>query len=176
MIAMSAMLLPCRPAAAQTATGSASGKLITESGQPLGGVGATYRRAQKWVAGANFHAVPAPGEHPFVGTVTTRSDGTFSADALPAGDYSLCLDNPPALYIDPCFWNLGGNAFSVVPGINTALKPITIIAGVRIHFLITDGQALLPAGARCIRSAHRRGHAGAPLSPGGGEFPFGQRD
>jgi hypothetical protein len=57
------------------------------------------------------------------------------------------LDNPPALYIDPCHWNLGGTTFSVAAGANTALKPITIVSGVRIHFLITDAQNLLPAGA-----------------------------
>jgi hypothetical protein len=73
---------------------------------------------------------------------------------LPSGNYALCLDNPPDLYVDPCFWNLGGTAFTVTAGVNTPVKPITIISGVRIHFLIRDPQGLLPAGSRLDPVAH----------------------
>lgn len=154
-IATTAILLFCRPALAQNTTGSVSGKLVTESGQPLPGATATYRRAQKLVVGPHFHMGPAPGEQVFQGQLTTHPDGTFTASGLPAGNYSLCLDTPPGLYVDPCFWNLGGTSFVIVEGANTPLKPFTIISGVRVHFLITDPQGVLPAaGTRLEPAAH----------------------
>jgi hypothetical protein len=96
----------------------------------------------------------APGDHPVHGSVTTLADGTFKVVGLPAGNYTLCLDNPPDLYVDPCFWNLGGTAFSVADGSATVVRPITVISGVRIHFLITDTEGLLPTASRLDPVAH----------------------
>ena len=130
------------PAVAQTPPGSVSGKLITESGQPMANAVAHYRRNPKLVGDSHYHLHPVPGDPVAQGLLTTRPDGTFSIASLPPGDYSLCLDTPPDLYIDPCRWNLGSGNFTIAPANSLALKPITIISGVRIHFLITDPQGL----------------------------------
>jgi hypothetical protein len=138
----------------QTPGGSVNGKLINEAGQPLPGVTVAYRRAIQYVRYAGFHGRPAPGELVVAGTVTTGRDGTFSAADLPAGDYSLCLDNPPDPYVDHCDWNLSGAYFTIVVGTRTAMNPVTVISGVRIHFLISDPQGLLPTAARLEPTAH----------------------
>jgi hypothetical protein len=135
-------------AGAQTATGSVSGRLMTESGQPLPGATAVYRKDMKYVADGHYHLVPALGERAVTATVTTHPDGTFTAANLPVGNYSLCLDSPPDGYIDHCDWNLDGAHFTVVAGTNTVMKPVTIISGVRIHFMISDPQGALPTTAK----------------------------
>jgi len=132
---------------AQTVEGGISGKLITESGQPLAGVTAVYRKSIIYVADAHFHMKPAPGEVGTVGTVTTRADGTFSA-SLPAGSYALCLDSPPNGYVDHCAWSLTPAYFTVSAGASTTMAPVTVIAGVRVHFLVSDPQAALPAAGK----------------------------
>ena len=154
IVALGAALACVGPAAAQTGAGSVSGKLVTESGQPLPAVKAGYRRAVLVVADSQHHNHPAPGEAVVSGSVTTGADRTFTIPSLPSGSYSLCLDNPPDLYVDHCAWNLSGAIFTVVAGANTALKPVTIIAGVRIHFLITDPQGLLPTAGPAEPAAH----------------------
>ncbi len=143
-----------RSVVTQTNLGSVSGKLITESGQPLAGVTAIYRRGQQRIADSYFHSRPAPGEPAASGPITTGSDGSFNASGLPAGSYSLCLDSPPPLYVDHCSWGLAGAFFTIVAGSNTILKPVTITAGVRIHFLISDPQGVLPVAIQLEPIAH----------------------
>ena len=133
--------------AGQTATGSISGKVITEAGQPLAGVTAVCRRSRTYIADSHLHLRPAPGGLAVAAAVTTRADGTFST-SLPAGGYALCIDSPPDGYVDHCAWNLTPVYFTVVNGTTTVIKPTTMIAGVRIHFLITDAQGVLPSAGR----------------------------
>jgi hypothetical protein len=130
--------------------------VVDESGKPVSGATAGYDRLPK-MAPANVRGVTrmvrAPGEPIFTGTVNSKADGILTANGMPAGDYVLCVHAPTDYQADPCEWNLSRVRFTVGQTGTTALKPITIWAGVKIHLSIADPRGLLPAGSELAPTA-----------------------
>ena len=74
-----------------------AGKIVDESGKPLGGVAVDYVRVPKKIidpSRGSTHLMMAPGESLKRGTVQSHADGTFSATSSARGClHPLC---PPA--------------------------------------------------------------------------------
>jgi hypothetical protein len=133
-----------------------AGKVIDESGKPLGGVFGNYVRVPKRVRNLNGgtpRLVVAPGEPLTTGTVQSNADGTFPATGIPPGNYILCILAPSDSYADPCVWNKGRVWVTVQQTGTTTVDPITIWAGVKVHFSIADPQGLLPSGQELAPTA-----------------------
>jgi len=148
--------------------GGFSGAVIDESGKPVADVKVPYRRVQGMVMDTTrtvHRLVPAAREPTAGGIVTSGANGMFGAANLPAGRYWICVSAPTELYADPCVWNSGKVAFTVGSGTTTPLSPITIYAGVRINFTITDPQRLLPASGPWLAPA-----AAVGVLTAGGDF------
>jgi hypothetical protein len=142
-------------AVAQT-YGGFSGTVVDESGKPFAGVKIPYNRVQGMVMDTSHtvhRLVPAAGEPRAGGIAISSSSGAFGASGLPVGRYWICVSPPTDLHADPCVWNSGKVAFNVASGVTTSLKPIAIYAGVRLNFIITDAQRLLPASGSGLAPA-----------------------
>jgi hypothetical protein len=133
-----------------------SGKVVDESGRPLGAVAVDYTRLPTMVVKPRAGTSPgvrAPGDPDRSGTLQSHTDGTFSTTGLPPGDYMLCVHAPSDLFADPCTWNKGRVRVAVGSTGSTAVDPVTVSAGVRIHLSLSDPQGLLPSGQELAPTA-----------------------
>jgi hypothetical protein len=104
-------------------------------------------------SGSTHRLVVAAGEPRAGGIAISNANGAFGGAGLPAGGYYICVSPPTDLHADPCVWNSGKVKFIVSSGSTVSLQPITIYAGVRVNFVITDSQRLLPASGSQLTPA-----------------------
>ncbi len=93
--------------AAQPDNGSIRGIVINDAGKSVSGALITFR---------HFFAVQGRNQQ-----TTTKTDGSFAIDQLPAGDYAYCIYVPKSEYVDDCQWNT-----SFVPRVLSSPSPTKI--------------------------------------------------
>jgi len=88
---MAALLLAAPAAIGQTNTASVAGTVADA-------------KSQKPIPAAIVMAIRADAP-PLSKTTRSGGDGAFKIDNLPAGRYSLCVQAPGDMWLDPCQWN-----------------------------------------------------------------------
>lgn len=140
--AASGQLAP--PSATPTvSTGAISGSVRGEDGIALAGAVINYRRVPKLLPQGQ-HFVQVPGELNVSDKLLTDVTGAFAAQALPAGDYIVCVDVPAQAYLDPCKW-------AATPRVTVSANAIASASfvlkkGVFLNVRVNDPQGLLPRG------------------------------
>ncbi len=140
-------ILGCLSALGQTATavGTLQGSATDTLGHPIAGTTVRYQRVYQIVHGGlhGGQPVPAAGEAVTSGDVVADSNGAFSLESLPVGDYLLCATVPTAAYLDPCSWQ--GAVRATVTAASVTQVTLTLTKGVFLRVRVNDPTGLLPS-------------------------------
>jgi hypothetical protein len=141
---------------AQTSADSATfrGTVLDQTGAPVEAAVVTYTRLLHYAIKADAPLglgqfwqgprLPAPGEVPFSGAVTTNSGGTFEA-AVPPGDYLVCIAGASGRYVDPCLWTSPIQVSSLSRGEVRDVAAISLKPAALVSVHVSDPEELLGA-------------------------------
>jgi hypothetical protein len=138
-LAIAALLAPQAWAASRT--GTASGSVADDSGNPVAGA-RVFINAAPPAAAAQLAAPPVvTGKQ--LAMVTSGSTGAFSVGNLPPGQYIACAEAPTQGLLDPCLWAASAPTFTVTAGQPTAAVNVVLARGAILPIPIDDPMALL---------------------------------
>jgi hypothetical protein len=128
-------------AATTTITGTASGSVADDSGNPIAGARVFINSALP-ATSPHFAAPPViTGKQ--VAMVASDSTGAFTVGNLPPGQYIACAEAPTQGLLDPCLWAASAPTFTVTAGQAAAPVNIVLTRGAVLPIHIADPMALL---------------------------------
>ena len=126
---------------ASTVNGRIQGKVVDDTGRPVGGARVVIARALP--PDAPHVAAPPVITGPQAATATTDASGSFRIDAVRAGAYVACAQTLAQGLLDPCHWATAAPQFTVVAGQTLTGVKVTMARGAVISIHVNDPQSLL---------------------------------
>ena len=128
---------------ASTVNGRIQGKVVDDTGRPVGGARVVIARALP--PDAPHVAAPPVITGPLAATAAADAAGTFEIDAIRAGTYVACAQSAAPGLLDPCHWAKSAPEFTVVAGQILAGVKVTMARGAVISIHVNDPLGLLAA-------------------------------
>jgi len=160
--------------AAQAAqTGTISGLVIDQNGNPLSGITVVYNRIPDFRTDANGQRIPVP---PIIASrVTTVATGAFQTPALPAGSFHLCTASSVPGQISSCLYEPRPTIVSLGATPVTGVQ-LVVDTGTVVNVQVTDAGGHISAGSPFGIGATAIGSAWAffakPVSQSGAQIAY----